>query len=149
MAKLYFKYGAMGSSKTAQALITKYNYEENDMSVWLLKPSTDTRDGAATVHSRIGLEATAQIASPDTDVYQLLRSTRADHCHVVIVDCLGTLSHIFFIQGSKLCSFFEALSEMKSPWVHQLIQLLSRSSITLAHISLTEASCLLPMALVE
>ena len=27
MAKLYFKYGAMGSSKTAQALITKYNYE--------------------------------------------------------------------------------------------------------------------------
>ena len=34
MAKLYFKYGAMGSSKTAQALITKYNYEENDMKVW-------------------------------------------------------------------------------------------------------------------
>ena len=28
MAKLYFKYGAMGSSKTATALITKYNYEE-------------------------------------------------------------------------------------------------------------------------
>ena len=25
MAKLYFKYGAMGSSKTATALITKYN----------------------------------------------------------------------------------------------------------------------------
>ena len=38
MAKLYFKYGAMGSSKTAQALITKYNYEENEMKVWLLKP---------------------------------------------------------------------------------------------------------------
>ena len=36
MAKLYFKYGAMGSSKTAQALITKYNYEENDLRVWLL-----------------------------------------------------------------------------------------------------------------
>ena len=34
MAKLYFKYGAMGSSKTAQALITKYNYEENDLNVW-------------------------------------------------------------------------------------------------------------------
>ena len=39
MAKLYFKYGAMGSSKTAQALITKYNYEENDMKVWLIKQS--------------------------------------------------------------------------------------------------------------
>lgn len=39
MAKLYFKYGAMGSSKTAQALITKYNYEENDLNVWLIKPA--------------------------------------------------------------------------------------------------------------
>ena len=37
MAKLYFKYGVMGSSKTAQALITKFNYEERGMSVWLIK----------------------------------------------------------------------------------------------------------------
>ena len=44
MAKLYFKYGAMGSSKSAQALITKFNYEEKGMSVWLIKPSVDTRD---------------------------------------------------------------------------------------------------------
>ena len=43
MAKLYFKYGAMGSSKTAQALITKFNYEERDMSVLLLKPAIDDR----------------------------------------------------------------------------------------------------------
>ena len=55
MAKLYFKYGAMGSSKTAQALITKYNYEENDLRVWLLKPSADLRDGEHTLSSRIGL----------------------------------------------------------------------------------------------
>ena len=41
MAKLYFKYGTMGSSKTAQALITKYNYEENGMTVWMVKPSAD------------------------------------------------------------------------------------------------------------
>ena len=53
MAKLYFKYGAMGSSKTAQALITKYNYEENDMRVWLLKPSADTRDGVNILRSRV------------------------------------------------------------------------------------------------
>ena len=46
MAKLYFKYGAMGSSKSAQALITKFNYEERDMRVWLIKPSIDDRDGA-------------------------------------------------------------------------------------------------------
>ena len=55
MAKLYFKYGAMGSSKTATALITKYNYEERGMRVWLIKPAADRRDGEFTLRSRIGL----------------------------------------------------------------------------------------------
>ena len=39
MAKLYFKFGAMGSSKTAQALMTKFNYEEKGKSVLLIKPA--------------------------------------------------------------------------------------------------------------
>ncbi len=86
MAKLYFKYGAMGSSKTAQALITKYNYEENDLNVWLIKPSADTRDGADVIRSRIGLEAKCQVIHPDSDVYQLFCRTQAGSCTVIIVD---------------------------------------------------------------
>ena len=86
MAKLYFKYGAMGSSKTAQALITKYNYEENDLNVWLIKPSADTRDGAEVLRSRIGLEALCDVITPDVDVCQLFADTKAGHCNVVIVD---------------------------------------------------------------
>ena len=86
MAKLYFKYGAMGSSKTAQALITKYNYEENDMKVWLLKPSADTRDGAAILRSRIGLQAEVEIATPDVNIYDRYREGFAGNCHAVIVD---------------------------------------------------------------
>ena len=86
MAKLYFKYGAMGSSKTAQALITKYNYEENDLSVWLLKPSTDTRDGQTILRSRIGLEAEVEIVPPQMDVLELFRATRLGKCDVIIVD---------------------------------------------------------------
>ncbi|MGE4353794.1 MAG: thymidine kinase [Oscillospiraceae bacterium] len=70
MAKLYFKYGAMGSSKSAQALITKFNYEELGMHVWLIKPSVDNRDGADVVRSRIGLEAKASVISPETSVIQ-------------------------------------------------------------------------------
>ena len=85
MAKLYFKYGAMGSSKTAQALITKYNYEENDMQVWLLKPSADTRDGASVLRSRIGLQASVEVIPPQTDVYRRFLQ-RAGRCHAVIVD---------------------------------------------------------------
>ncbi|MBQ4507241.1 MAG: thymidine kinase [Firmicutes bacterium] len=85
MAKLYFKYGAMGSSKTAQALITKFNYEERNMKVLLLKPSTDTRDGASLVRSRIGLEAEATVIAPDCDVYELIKNGYTD-CEAVIVD---------------------------------------------------------------
>lgn len=85
MAKLYFKYGAMGSSKTAQALITKYNYEENDMRVWLIKPSADIRDGANILRSRIGLEAKVEVMYPDTNVYERFVQTQVG-CHAVIVD---------------------------------------------------------------
>ena len=84
MAKLYFKYGAMGSSKTAQALITKYNYEENGMQVWLIKPSADTRDGADILRSRIGLYAQVQVMDPQTDIYRQYQSIPG--CHVVIAD---------------------------------------------------------------
>ena len=86
MAKLYFKYGAMGSSKTAQALITKYNYEENDMKVWLIKPSADTRDGAQLLRSRIGLESLVEVIAPDVDVYARFLGSRVRRCDVIIVD---------------------------------------------------------------
>ena len=86
MAKLYFKYGAMGSSKTAQALITKYNYEENDLKVWLIKPSADTRDGAAILRSRIGLEAQVEVIAPEVDIHARFLGGRARRSDVIIVD---------------------------------------------------------------
>lgn len=55
MAKLYFYYGAMGSSKTANALMVAYNYTERGQKVLFGKTNTDTRDGATIVRSRIGL----------------------------------------------------------------------------------------------
>ena len=84
MAKLYFKYGAMGSSKSAQALITKFNYEELGMSVWLIKPSVDTRDGADIIRSRIGLEAHAQVITPEMDI--TAEYTAAGRHDVIIAD---------------------------------------------------------------
>lgn len=55
MAKLYFRYGAMGSSKTANALMVAYNYRERGKLPLLAKPKTDTRE-IGVMHSRIGLE---------------------------------------------------------------------------------------------
>ena len=84
MAKLYFKYGAMGSSKTANALITKFNYEERGMKVWLIKPSIDVRDGADAVRSRIGLQAQAEIITPDKNIFEEYQNH--NDCHVIIAD---------------------------------------------------------------
>ena len=85
MAKLYFKYGAMGSSKTAQALITKFNYEERGMRVWLIKPAIDTRDGEDTIKSRIGLSAQCDVIDKEDDVYELFtKNHRRDD--VIIAD---------------------------------------------------------------
>ncbi len=84
MAKLYFKYGAMGSSKSAQALITKFNYEELGMSVWLIKPSIDTRDGADVIRSRIGLEAKAQVITPEQNIEEAYHA--AGKHDVIIAD---------------------------------------------------------------
>lgn len=57
MAKLYFRYGAMGSSKSANILMVRYNYEERGQYAVLLKPRTDNRDGKHEIRSRIGLSA--------------------------------------------------------------------------------------------
>ncbi|MBQ8313286.1 MAG: thymidine kinase [Clostridia bacterium] len=56
MAKLYFRYGAMGSSKTANAIMVQYNYQERGQKVLMVKPQLDNRDGARTVLSRCGLK---------------------------------------------------------------------------------------------
>lgn len=84
MAKLYFKYGAMGSSKTAQALITKFNYEERNMPVLLIKPTVDTRVEGGIVQSRIGLYAEAELIAPSETVRALLE--RKPESQVIIVD---------------------------------------------------------------
>ena len=57
MAKLYFRYGAMGSSKTANAVMVQYNYRERGQRVLMLKPKIENRDGATVVRSRCGLVA--------------------------------------------------------------------------------------------
>ena len=57
MAKLYFRYGAMGSSKTANAIMVQYNYAERGQRALMLKPCLDNRDGEKTVGSRSGLTA--------------------------------------------------------------------------------------------
>lgn len=86
MAKLYFKYGAMGSSKTAQALITKFNYEERGMKVWLAKPAMDTRDGVQVIKSRIGLSENAYAIDENEDLYETFKKNQPKFYDAIIID---------------------------------------------------------------
>ena len=140
MAKLYFKYGAMGSSKSAQALITQFNYEELGMTVWLIKPSIDDRDGADVIRSRIALERRAQVIRPEdsiraeyaktggTDVIsadeaQFLTPAQIDELRDIVdeqdvpVLCFGLrtdfLTH-FFPGAQRLMELADSLTEIKT-----------------------------------
>lgn len=79
MAKLYFRYGAMGSSKTANAVMVQYNYQERGRKVLMLKPKLENRDGATIVRSRCGLEAQCRFVEE-------LNEISLDGVECVIVD---------------------------------------------------------------
>ena len=89
-SRLYFKYGTMGSSKSAQALMAKFNYEQKGMVVMLVKPSLDNRgdgDGQPMVRSRIGLSSPCEIIRPEDSFVELFDKFKAENgCDCVIVD---------------------------------------------------------------
>lgn len=73
MAKLYFRYGAMNSSKSALLLTAAYNYEERDQHPVLVKPGVDTKAGRA-VSSRVGIERTVDVLlTADTSLIAALK----------------------------------------------------------------------------
>lgn len=82
--KMYFYYGVMGSSKTANALMKKFSFEEKNRRVVLIKPSLDYRDGENIVQSRIGLSCKALTVSPSESIKDKLRLIH--DIDVIIVD---------------------------------------------------------------
>lgn len=72
IGKLYFRYGTMGSAKTALLLTTAYNFEERGMAYLCFKPVTDTREARSVIRSRIGIERECKWIYHDTDLYELI-----------------------------------------------------------------------------
>ena len=78
MAKLYFRYGAMNSGKTALLLQAAHNYEEQGMKVLIAKPSADTK-GELNIVSRIGLERKIDfLITPEDNVYTIVKGIKED-----------------------------------------------------------------------
>ena len=141
MAKLYFKYGAMGSSKTAQALMFDFNYREKGKTTILFKPSIDTRDGETVIKSRIGLETSAEVISPDESFFDIpapdlegLSAIIVDECQFLTVEqveelktiteeydipvfCFGLKTNFktqLFPASKRLIEIADSISEIKS-----------------------------------
>lgn len=90
MGKLYFMYGAMGSSKTAQALMCKFNHEQKGFRVFLFKPKVDNRtkiNGKAVVSSRIGLTSEAIEFTRDDNFFDLRKNNNIfEDKDIIIID---------------------------------------------------------------
>lgn len=74
MAKLYFRYGTVDSSKTARLLMDAYEYEKRGEFVLLIKPSTDTRSPKGKIVSRTGLSADCIDIDKDFNIYEYVKS---------------------------------------------------------------------------
>ena len=85
MAKLEFTFGSMGSSKTANALMKRFDLIESGFNVLLLKPSTDDRDGITIIKSRIGISAEAKTYSSNESIIGKYLDEILE-CDCVIVD---------------------------------------------------------------
>lgn len=144
MSKLYFKYGAMGSSKSAQALMTRFNYIQKGYDILLIKPVVDTRDlvdGEIVVKSRIGIYAKCTPFNNQVNLYDMVKNLgflsekkvlivdeaqfctakQIDELHeistIIPVLCYGLLTNFKtqLFEGSKrLIEVAESISEIKS-----------------------------------
>ena len=80
MPKLYFRYGAMNSSKTANLLMVSHNYRSQGKTVILIKPAIDTRFGTDTINSRTGLSERVHVF---VDI-----NTNLSNLNIKDVDCI-------------------------------------------------------------
>ena len=71
--KLYFRYGTMGSAKTALLLTTAYNFEERKIRYLCMKPAIDTRENKSVIRSRIGIERECKWIYPETNLYEFAK----------------------------------------------------------------------------
>ncbi|MBQ4436005.1 MAG: thymidine kinase [Clostridia bacterium] len=135
MAKLYFRYGAMGSSKTANAIMVQYNYQERGQKALILKPRLDNRDGERVVSSRCGLSAPCmyieeldQINVKDyaclivdeaqfltkAQVEQLVRVVDYDNVPVVAYGLRADFKGNFFEGSQWLMAWADSIEEIKT-----------------------------------
>jgi thymidine kinase len=110
MAKLYFRYGAMGASKTSNALMVEYNYRERGQNAVILKPSIDTREGINVVKSRLGIGKEAVLIFSQTDVFETISGMNS----AAKIDCV-IIDEAQFFSGDQVYQLCRIVDELNIP----------------------------------
>lgn len=72
LAKLYFKYGCMGSSKSMDLIRTAFNYRERGQNPVVMTSAIDTRVESGTIASRMGFNESAVAITVNMNVYDYI-----------------------------------------------------------------------------
>ena len=103
LAKLYFRYGAVGSAKTLNLLAVAHSYTQQNKNVFVVKPELDVRFGQESVTSRAGLTRPADLlVRPDS----MLPFAQLTAYHCVLVDEAQFLAPALVEQLRRVASEF-------------------------------------------
>jgi thymidine kinase len=84
VAKLYYRYGTMDSSKTARLLMDAHEYEQRNEYALLLKPVLDTRSRQGMIESRVGLSAPCLDINREFNIYEYVRNIKTPIACILI-----------------------------------------------------------------
>ena len=110
MAKLYFRYGAMGCSKTANALMVAFNYQEKDLNPLVIKPQLENRDGERIIKSRIGIQRECKF------VEEVIFPNDKNRTNISLqgVDCL-IVDEVQFCKPEEIKEMWRVVQDLKIP----------------------------------
>lgn len=114
MAKLYFHYASMNAGKSARLLTDAYNYQERGMRILMYKPAIDTREGKQSISSRIGLEATCTMITPDMDLYYDIHNNHFYSDSEKLVSCVF-VDEAQFLSRKNVMDLCRVVDELDIP----------------------------------
>lgn len=110
MAQLYFYYSAMNAGKSTTLLQSSFNYQERGMNPLIFTAAIDDRYGVGKVSSRIGLQADAQLYSPEDDIFAAVSDINASNK----VDCL-LIDECQFLTKEQVYQITEVVDKLRIP----------------------------------
>ena len=110
MAQLYYYYSAMNAGKSTSLLQSAYNYKERGMHITLFTAALDNRYGTGKISSRIGLEAPANLFTPQTDLFAEMRN----ECDKQKISCLF-IDEAQFLTKQQVIQCLQIVDALKVP----------------------------------